>query len=160
MNPRTRPAVLVAALVLLLFALSTGGCSSFSVPSVDQLVSRYQTNRAHFAQIAGLASVDATFGVEVDKYGARGIDIKDKVVSRYSKALATIGATHVSASDHTLDVTLGSEGLAVSGAEWGYYYSTDSAEETVSLDVARSPDAPEMWLYPLGDGWYATVYRF
>jgi len=167
MRPRhriiARPAAILTVCAILLAALIVSGCASDQQPTVDALAANYHAHRQQFRTMALLASVDATFGIDVSSGSLGSNTIQSADVPRYSEILAAldaIGAQHLSASDHELDVTTASEGLAVSGRESGYYYTTSSDVETVTLDVARSPDAPRLWFYPLGEGWYAAEYRF
>jgi hypothetical protein len=134
-----------------------------SVSRVDELVSGYEANRERFSNIERLASVDATFGIDVDRLRFAGDGVSSTDVPDYGEILETlqaVGAVRVSASDHALELTTHSEGLAVSGRNSGYFYSTASDVETVTLEVARSPEAPRNWLYPLGNGWYAFDYSY
>lgn len=170
--PRHDPALIpkagaVAALVILLAAvLALFYQARTAVPQdhrVDKLVANFQANRESFRKIAALSSVDATFAIDVS-YGDLGSnELTAGAVPHYREildALDAIGAEHVSAADHALNVDTMAEGLAVSGRQSGYFYTTASDVETVTIDVARSEDAPRTWLYPLGDGWYASDYRF
>jgi hypothetical protein len=153
--------VLLVAAVIYLLVQSSGAAPQKH--RVDELVANYNAHIGEFRTIAQLASVEATFGIDVSSGSLGSNDIDSTDVPGYSAiltALHDVGAQHVSASDHAVDVTTSSEGLAVSGRESGYYYTASPDVETVTLDVARSPDAPQYWLYPLGDGWYASEYRF
>ncbi len=152
-----------ALTLIVVVSVVTALTACTSKPTVDELVSKYDANREHFRTIATLASVDATFGIDVGTGGLGGDNVDSKDLPGYArvlKALRAVGAEHLDASDHSLDVVTAREGLAASGSEAGYYYTTSSDVETVTLEAARSQDAPRLWYYPLGDGWYATNYRF
>lgn len=153
-------AVLVVLSLLLLNRFATAASQD---DRVDRLVANYRAHEDEFRTIASLASVDATFGIDVasGRLGGNGITSEDvPLYGEVLRALDAVGAEHVSASSHALDVVTASEGLAVSGRESGYFYSTASDVDTVTLEEARSRNAPRTWLYPLGSGWYASDYRF
>lgn len=156
-------AVLVLLLAAVFYLVSQLATTPLEDHVVDGLSANYRAHRSEFKTIARLASVDATFGIDVASGSFGADDAKSGDVPGYGeilRALHTVGAKHLSASDHELNVTAASEGLAVSGRESGYFYTTSSDVETVTLDVARGPSAPRIWLYPLGNGWYASDYRF
>jgi hypothetical protein len=144
--------VAAAAIFRLLFA-------PFIVPSIDTLAADYHAHRSEFARLTPLAA-QGNFVIDLKRHAARASALGTGTVTSAKEALRSIGAQRIEGYDGTLDVELGSEGLAVSGVSWGYYYSSAVPSETVSVDVARGNDAPRLWYVQLGDGWYATVYRF
>jgi len=130
------------------------------VLSVDQLDAHYRAHRSAFAALVPLASSGSGSVIDVKMHAVHAPGISQADVASAQTVLRSIDAERAEADEGELYVEMGSDGLAVSGVSWGYCYCMIPPSQTVTLEVARSKDAPEIWFCPLGDGWYATVDRF
>jgi len=159
MANRTLGRIWPTALFILL-TLIVGGCSSASPLTVDQLVSKFQSNRQHFESVLQRAPASGSFGVEIDEYGAKPSGITQKGANGYVSDLEAIGATDLQVSDGDVEVILGRTGMVSSGTDWGYIHPLDPPQGIVSLERAREPVQDDGWYYPLGAGWYAYVTQY
>jgi hypothetical protein len=152
--------VVAGTTIPLLIALRMVGLGPYAVPSVDRLAANYRAHRGDFRALAELSSQDATFGIDVRRRGVLGHGISNSAAKPFEAPMRAVGAKNLTFGGGDLEVLLGQEGLAVSGVDWGDGHYSSPPSDVVSIDVARNRDAPELWFYPLGDGWYAMVNRF
>lgn len=131
------------------------GCALRSIPTVDDLVANYETNRSDFEQLIAVTPPDADFEFELHEYSLSGEGFDPRDVGQLAVPLEAVGGEKLYAGGGGMRVLLGETGMVSSGFEWGYVYTSDVPSETVSIEVARDPGELETWYYPLGDDWYA-----
>jgi len=136
------------------------GCALRPIPTVDDLVANYETNRSDFKQLVAVTPPAADFEFELCEYGFSGEGFDPRDVGQLAAPLAAVGGEKLSAGGGGLQVLLGKTGIVPSGFEWGYVYTSYVPSETVSIEVARDPGLLETWYYPLGDDWYAYEIRW
>jgi len=149
----------LCASVVVLTLLALGGCGP-DVPTVDEMVAHYEANRAGFGRIARSIPPDGSFRVDLSEGAVASDGVSAFEAAKYVEMLREVDATYLQSWEGDFEVLLGSEGLAVSGVDWGYFHSTEAPDDLVTLEEARSWNAPRLWYYPLGDGWYAKVYSY
>ncbi len=141
--------VFVVASILFLGTLS--GCKS-SEPPVQALHDNYAAHRAAFSMVATSAASHGDLTV-ARAYSSTSTGTVPAVLrTRYKDFLREVGAKQIEFWDDVITVQVESEGLAVSGMEWGYYHTIDSRP----LDESDSGYESTA----LGGGWYTYIYRF
>lgn len=143
---------LIAAAVVACTVAILAGCTPYPVPSVSEMTTTYQEHAAAFTQIAGWAKTDGDFALDAGAEGPLSNGLLPTREASYRKVMANLGAKRIESHDGELSVLFGSEGLGVSGVEWGYYFSS------VSKPLSEEDSGYEST--PVGGGWFGYVYRF
>jgi hypothetical protein len=162
-RPCTRLLLLGVVLSSLVFSAGCGSSSLLlNAPSIDRLVSNYETHRRDFAALARMASHDPRFSLQMTKHGAYlqsaySQALNQGRIKQYEPKLRPIGGVSLDSFAGDLDVTLGSSGLVAGGDTWGYIRSKKPPAAVVTLKQAHA-FFHDPWCYSLGDGWYA--YNF
>jgi hypothetical protein len=134
-----------------------------NAPSIDRLVSNYETHRSQFAALTRMASADPQFSLVVTKRGAYlqaewAQALTQDRIKQYESQLRPIGGLYLDSSPGDIDITLGRTGLVVGGDTWGYVRSKQPPAPAVTLRQARA-FFHDPWCYRLGDGWYAYDFN-
>ena len=134
-----------------------------NAPSIDRLVSNYETHRSQFAALTRMASADPQFSLVVTKRGAYlqaewAQALTQDRIKQYESQLRPIGGLYLDSSPGDIDITLGRTGLVVGGDTWGYVRSKQPPAPVVTLKQARA-FFHDPWCYRLGDGWYAYDFN-
>ena len=133
-----------------------------NAPSIDSLVSNYETHPSQFAALTRMASADPQFGLEMTKHGAY-LDsewaqaLTQARIKRYESELRPIGGISMTSGPGDIDINLGTTGLVIGGDSWGYVRSKRPPAPVVTLKQAHATFHDD-WCYSLGDEWY--VYNF
>lgn len=149
----------MVASILAVAALGlAAGCQS-SQPSPTSLRENYGANRAEFESVVASGQTHGDLTVARAYSSTPTGTVPARLRERYKDFIRKVGAQQIGFNDGDIDILSGSEGLAVSGVEWGY------------LHTAKPPDGVRPWseatayrddisYFELGDDWYVYVYRF
>lgn len=171
-RPREKTIVKVlavcAVLVIVLYPIAMGAYwivlteqDRVPEPTVEELVANYDRSQSSFRRIVELVPADG----EHYYYTTNRLDEPRRTLlpPAFRAPMQTIGAKSLNTWDEEIDLSLGANGISVSGVEWGYWH-TDSPEglpgDVVTLDETRGFSESLHWFYPLGDGWYAYKHSF
>ena len=149
--------ILSVALVLTIAGFAAG-CAS-AEPTVESLREHYRVNRSEFEAIAALGATHGNLAVAPTYSSTPTGAVPAQIRDAYKGFLRDVGAQKVQVWDGDIDVKMGSEGLAVSGVEWGYaHYGSPPSPVLPWSNASETND--EMSYFDLGEGWYVYVYRF
>jgi hypothetical protein len=150
-----------AALMMIALVLSLSGCGpKWGFASVEDMEDRFDDDQEQLEALVALAEDDV--GIEVSEYtaGGRLSGLSDARADRYSALMEEVGAVTVQSWGDQVDILIGAEGLAVSGAEWGYSWCSAPPSPVVQRDVIDTWNEPLSWFYHLEGDWYAFEYHF
>ncbi|MDP3630247.1 MAG: hypothetical protein Q8S43_04750 [Actinomycetota bacterium] len=149
--------ILYVAVVLTIAGIAAG-CASSESP-VESLRENYRANSSEFEAIAALGATHGNLTVAPDYSSTPTGAVPAQIRDAYKGFLREVGAQEVQVWDGDIEVRMGSEGLAVSGVDWGYAHYGSPPSPVLPWSSASETD-DEMSYFDLGEGWYVYVYRF